>query len=264
MFIDESFEVIYLNCKIDNTDPFLGKLTPKNTKKVVALLKKYDRKLSHNTISALAFLICSKAGDGYKKQNPGYDEISDDFVSEPFETDLPENTSSLKNLFNSYDGVYHHNIIIVLDRRSCFSDSVFTEENNRISLNSVYQCNIGGYSVRPNVVWKLNLPFRKRLGRFLYSGLFNIYETLCGTAFEVLLNKVFSDNLKEKKQRAVIDKKPGFECNPVKIFTYRISNFINLIIRYNVIFEKLLTPFFQLFEKRFLIIRSSAGLMINS
>lgn len=68
MLIEDEFKTIYLNYRIKEIVPFLKKLTPKDKKEVVALLKKHmNREWEHNNISVLAGLACCKTRNDYFK-----------------------------------------------------------------------------------------------------------------------------------------------------------------------------------------------------
>ncbi|PRA92782.1 hypothetical protein CQ046_23065 [Chryseobacterium sp. MYb7] len=89
----------------------------------------------------------------------------------------------------------------------------------------------------------------KRCGLFLFPGLFNNYETLCGTAFEGLLNKAVSDNLKVNVLGIIIGKKIILEWSSVMRLRNRILKLIDLTTSYTTIFEKLLIPILSAVEK---------------
>ncbi|MDW9382290.1 DUF6493 family protein [Chryseobacterium sp. JV558] len=240
MLIDEGFKAIYLNYKIKEIVPFLKKLTPKDKEEIAALLKKHrNKKLSRNTISVLASLICCKAGNEYKDKS-GYDAIPACFVDGFSEKYPPENTSFLNILFNSYYSVYHNRLMRILFQRLCFSGSFFSMGKNKILLSSVYQYSVEDEVVFPDVWMKIDLPSPQMHYLFLSSGLFNKYETLSGTAFEALLNKAVSDDFKVKELEIIINKKTSFEWTSVKRFTDRILKRINLITSCDITFRKLL------------------------
>ncbi|TZF94272.1 hypothetical protein FW781_16780 [Chryseobacterium panacisoli] len=229
--------------------PFLKKLTPKDKKEVVALLKKYNnKKLSHNTISVWASLFCCKAGNEYKDKS-GYVIIPAYFVDEFFENHLPENTSFLNNLFNSYHSVYHNGLIKILYEKVCFSDSFFSMKSNEILSGAVYQYNTEEEISLPDVWMKLDLSSLQEPYLFLFLELFNKYETLSGTAFEALLNKMVSDDFKKQRLEISIGKKVSFEWTKVKRFTERFLKLINLINNCNIAFRKLLIPILSAVEK---------------
>jgi len=263
MLIDEGFKTIYLNYKIKETFPFLKKLTPKDKKEVVALLKKQNNiKLSRNTISVLASLIGCKAGDKYKDKS-GYVVIPAYFVDEFFENHFLENTSFFNNLFNSYHSVYHNGLIKILYERACFSNSFFSMKSNKILSSAVYQYNTEEEIVFPDVWMKLDLSSWQMHYLFLSPGLFNKYETLSGTAFEALLNKTISDNFKKQRLEILIGKMVSFEWTTVKRFTERILKLINLITSQNIAFKKLLIPILSAVEKSVFNVKSSPDFIMN-
>lgn len=263
MFIDEGFKTIYLNCKIKEMAPFLKKLTPKDKKEVVALLKKHNnKKLSRNTISVLASLICCRAGNEYKDKS-GYDVIPVYFVDEFFENYFLENASFWNNLFHPYHSVYHNGLIEILYERLCFSDSFFSMKSNKILSSAVYQYNTEEGMMFPDVWMKLDLSSQQIHYLFLSLGLFNKYETLSGTAFEALLNKAVSDDFKKQTLGILIGKKISFTWRSVKQFTDRVLKLINLITSCNIAFIKLLIPILSAVEKSVFNVKSSPSFVMN-
>ncbi|RQO41659.1 hypothetical protein DBR39_03260 [Chryseobacterium sp. KBW03] len=259
MLIDEGFKTKYLNYKTKETAPFLKKLTPKDKKEVVALLKKHaNKKGGRNTISVWAALVGCKAGNEYKRLRSGYYSIPADVVDQILETyiplwivkfgnhkDVPENTYFLHYLFNSYQGVYHNNLIRILYRAPYFSDLVFVKKHENIVFDVDYQ-----YDIKDVDVWmKTNIPFQPVHYLFLFSRLFNKYKTLCGTAFEVIISKVVSYDLKIQNLETRVDKKISFQWSPVKRWTDGIGNLINLIVNNNPGFKKRLMPILSVVEK---------------
>ena len=91
MLINEEFKAIYLNYKIKEIILFLKKLTPKDKKDVVSILKKHiNKEWGHNTISVLAALACSTTKDEYEKLRPVFYSIPVELVDELFETYVPD------------------------------------------------------------------------------------------------------------------------------------------------------------------------------
>lgn len=263
MFIDEGFKTMYLNCKIKEMVPFLKKLTPKDKKEVVALLKKHNnKKLSLNTISVLASLIGCKAGNEYKDKS-GYDVIPVYFVDEFIENYFLENASFLNNVFHLYHSVYHNSLIGILYEKLCFSDSFFSMKSNKISSSAVYQYNTEEEMMFPDVWMKLDLSSQQIHYLFLSLGLFNKYETLSGTAFEALLNKAVSDDFKKQTLGILTGKKISFEWPSVKQFTDKVLKFINLITSCNIAFRKLLIPILSAVEKSVFNIKSSPSFVMT-
>ena len=112
----------------------------------------------------------------------------------------------------------------------------------------------------PNVGINLDLPSRKRIYLFLFSGLFNKYETLCGTAFEAVFNKAVLNDLKEMKLGIIIGKKLSFEQNQVKGFAHGFSKLTSLINSCNIAFGKLLIPILSAVTKTVFNVKKLLGL----
>jgi hypothetical protein len=259
MLIDEGFKTKYLNYKPKEIVPFLKKLTPKDKKEVVALLKRHtNRKGGRNTISVWAALVDCKAGNEYKRRRSGYYSIPADVVDPLFEMyvpvwmgkfgnhkDVPENTYFLDYLFNSYQGVYHNNLVRILYRAPYFSHHVFAKKYENTFFNIDCQ-----FDMKYVDVWmKTNIPFQPVHYLFLFLRLFNKYKTLCGTAFEVIISKVVSYDLKIQTLETIIDKKISFQWTPVKRCTDRLWNLIDLIFNNNLGFKKRLMPILSAVEK---------------
>ena len=249
MLIDEGFKTIYLNYKIKEMVPFLKKLTPKDKKEVVALLRKHrNKKRSCNTISVLASLICCKAGNEYNDKS-GHNVIPAYLVDDFFETCHPEKTSFLNNIFNSYQSVYFNSLIKIVNWRLRFSGSFFSRKNNGILSGVVYQSDIDAEMEISDVRMKLDLPSKKKHYLFLSSGLFNKFVTLSGTAFEALPNKAVSDDFKVQEVGRMNSKKVSFEWTFVRKFTESVLKLIHLISSCNITIRKLLIPIFLVGEK---------------
>lgn len=104
MLIEDEFKAIYLNYKIKEIVPFLKKLTPKDKKEVVALLKKHiNREWGHNNISVLAALACCKTKSEYEKLSPGYFSMPVDLIDELFEDYVPDWIGESHSFFNDFD-----------------------------------------------------------------------------------------------------------------------------------------------------------------
>ncbi|UKB78898.1 DUF6493 family protein [Chryseobacterium sp. MEBOG07] len=258
MLIDGGFMAKYLNYKTKEIVPFLKKLTPKDKKEVVALLKKQtNRKGGRNTISVWAALVDCKAGNEYKRQRSGYCSIPADVVDPILEMyvpvwigkfgshkDVPENTYFLDYLFNFYQGVYQNNLVRILYSEPYFLDLFFVKKHENTFFNADFQ-----YDIKYIDVWmKMNIPFQSAHYLFLFSRLFNKYKTLCGTAFEVIINKVVSYDLKIQNLETIIDKKISFQWTFVKNID-GLWNLINLIVSSNPGFKKRLMPILSAVEK---------------
>lgn len=104
MLIEDEFKTIYLNYRIKEIVPFLIKLTPKDKKEVVALLKKYiNKEWGHNNISVLAALACSKTRAEYEKLSPGYYSMPIAQVEELFESYTPDWLGESYSFVNNFD-----------------------------------------------------------------------------------------------------------------------------------------------------------------
>ncbi|CAI8911485.1 DUF6493 family protein [Chryseobacterium sp. IT-36CA2] len=249
MFVDEGFEVIYLNYKINGTTPFLKKLTPEDIIEVVVHLKKHsNKKLRHNITSVFPSLVGSRAGSEYKDRSV-HNVVLAFFADNFFESYHPQNTSFLTSLFNHYHSVYYNRLIKILFWRPFFSGSFFKKENNKILLHVVYQCDIDDKVGFSEACIKLSFSSWQRSDLFLFPGLFNNSETLYGTAFEGLLNKAVSDDLKVNVLGTIIGKKTILEWSFVMRLRDKILKLIDLTTSYTTIFEKLLIPILSAVEK---------------
>ncbi|RXM37655.1 hypothetical protein BOQ62_21635 [Chryseobacterium sp. CH21] len=140
-------------------------------------------------------------------------------------------------------------LIKILFWRSYFSGPFLENVNGGILLSSVYQCFYDVCVTFSAAIMKLKLPSWWWCKLFLSAGLFNNYKTLYGTAFEGLLHKAVSDDLKANVQAIIIDKNINLEWSPVMRLRDRILKLIDLITRYPAIFEKLLIPILSAVEK---------------
>lgn len=136
-------------------------------------------------------------------------------------------------------------------------------KNNEFLLSAVYQFNIGYNAVFPNVGMSLDLPSRKRIYFFLFSGLFNKYETRCGTAFEAIFNRAVLNDLKEMKLEIIIGKKLSFEWYQVNGITHGFSKLTSLINSCNIAFGKLLIPILSAVTKTVLNVKKLLGLYLK-
>lgn len=183
----------------------------------------------------------------YKWNNT--EEIPQVLITIENRKELPEDASFLDHLFNSYHGIYHDDLISILYTAPYFSGSVVAKKYNENLSNAVYQ-----YDIRGNVdfleAWlKLDLPFQPVHYVLLSAGLFNKDKTLCGMAFEALINKIVSDDFKVKELGTLIGKKISFGWAPVKRLTDGLSGLINLSYSHNLALEKLLISILSAIEK---------------
>lgn len=163
--------------------------------------------------------------------------------------ELPGNASLLDCLFDSYRGVYYNDLVHILYTVPYFSGSIVAEKYNKNLLNVVYQYDIKEHIAFFETWMKLNLPFQAMNYSFLSAGLFDKDKTFCGMAFEVLINKVTSDDFDAQELGKLIGKMISFEWAPVKRFTDGLSGCINLSISHKLAFEKLLISILSAIEK---------------
>ncbi|PQA96707.1 hypothetical protein B0A69_01125 [Chryseobacterium shigense] len=154
--------------------------------------------------------------------------------------EIPEEAPLLDHLFNSYHGVYDHDLIRILYTAPYFSGSVFAKKCNETLSNAVNQ-----YNSRTNIefldAWmKLDLPFQPVHYLFLSAALFSKDKTLSGTAFEAILHKIASDDFDMGTLGIMIGEKINFGLVPVKRLRDGIDRFIGLNSSHNRAFEKLL------------------------
>ncbi|MCJ7934812.1 MAG: DUF6493 family protein [Chryseobacterium sp.] len=168
------------------------------------------------------------------------EEIPQLWVNINNKKELPENSSLLDSLFNSYPGVYHDDMIRILYTAPRFSGSVFAKRYNETLSNAVYQYDSKGNIEFLDAWLKLNLPFQPIHYLFLSAGLLNKDKTFYGMAFEVLVNKAVSDDFNIPELGRLTGQMISFELAPVKRLTDGISSFINISALHNQVFEKLL------------------------
>lgn len=170
--------------------------------------------------------------------------------------ELPGNASLLDCLFNSYHGVYYNDLVHILYTAPYFLGSVVAEKYNENLSNAVYQYDIKGNIEFFEAWMKLNLPFQSMRYLFLSAGLFNKDKTFCGMAFEVLINKVTSDDFDVQELGKLIGKKISFEWASVKRFTDGLCGLINLSNNHNLVFEKLLISILSAIEEPVLTLKN--------
>ncbi|NIF07142.1 hypothetical protein F3J23_17095 [Chryseobacterium sp. Tr-659] len=256
MLIDEGFNTIYLNYATRETIPFLKKLTPRDKKEVVVLLKKrINKKWRRNTIFVLAASACCKTQNEYERMSPGYYYVRADSADRLFASYIFESIGKFYSFFNYllnfYHSVYINNLIRILSTAPSFSGFALTEKYNKILLRFVFQCDMIN-KVTFLYAWiKLGLSFQSVRYLFMSRRLFNKNKTFYGITFEVLINKAVSEDFEDGKQGMIIGKKNSFGWAPVQRFITGISFRINVITHYNIAYRKLLIPILSAVEKRF-------------
>ncbi|WP_284461491.1 DUF6493 family protein [Chryseobacterium sp.] len=183
----------------------------------------------------------------YKWNNT--EEIPQLLVSIENRKEIPEDSTLLDYLFNSYHGVYHDDLTCILYTAPYFSGSVFAKKYNETLSNAVYQYDIKGNIKFLDAWMKLNLPFQPIHYVFLSAGLLNKDRTFSGMAFEVLINRAFSKDFDARELGMLIGENINFELAPVKRLTDGLAGCINLSSRHNQLFEKLLISTLTAIEK---------------
>lgn len=183
----------------------------------------------------------------YKWNNT--EEVPQLLVSIDSRKELSENASFLDHLFNSYHSVYDDDLIPVLYTSPYFSGTIVGRKYNESLSNSVYQYDIKKNTELLDAWMRLHLPFQPVHYLLLSAGLFSKDKTFCGIAFEVLVNKVVSEDFEVQELGILIGKKISFEWAPVKRLTDGLYGLINLSTSHNLAFEKLLTAILSAIEK---------------
>lgn len=188
---------------------------------------------------------------GYKKiyKWNTTEEVPESLLSIENHKEIPVNASFLNYFFNSYHTVYQEDLLRILYTAPYFSGSLIARKYNADLSCSTYQYDIKGNIEFLNAWMKLNLPFQSAHYVFMSAGLLHKDKTFSGMAFEVLINKVVSEDFNVLELGTIIGKKINFEWAPVKRFTDGLSGFINLSTSHNHAFEKLLISILSAVEK---------------
>ncbi|CAM2940450.1 hypothetical protein DRF59_09100 [Chryseobacterium flavum] len=155
--------------------------------------------------------------------------------------ELPENAAFLDYLFNSYHDIYQDDLNYILYSAPYFSGSVFAKKYNETLSNQVYQYDIKGNIAFLNAWMKLNLPFQPVHYLFLTAGLLNKDRAFSDIAFEVLINRMLSDDFNIRLLGKLLGENISFQMSSVKRLTDGLSGYINLTATHNQGFEKMLT-----------------------
>ncbi|MDN5476423.1 MAG: DUF6493 family protein [Chryseobacterium sp.] len=154
--------------------------------------------------------------------------------------EIPAEAPLLDHLFNSYHGVYDHDLIRILYTAPYFSASVFAKKCNETLSNAVYQYDSKTNTELLDAWMKLDLPFQSMHYLFLSAAMFSKDKTFSGTAFEAIIHKIASDDFDIGTLGIMIGEKINFGLVPVKRLRDGIDRFIGLNSSLNRAFEKLL------------------------